>query len=99
MAGRPHSYDGASVRSARGGDERKALLQSSPPDGSSSSRRRSYQAMSDSDHEGINAGLTALREEQKETDDSAVITVHVDVEPSIQAAQDFIDLTGDSSIA
>jgi hypothetical protein len=98
VAGRPHSYDGGSVRSSRGGDERKALLQSSPPDGSSS-RRRSYQAMSDSDHEGINAGLTALREDQKETDDSAVITVHVDVEPSIQAAQDFIDLTGDSSIA
>lgn len=93
-------------------DETKALLAgpgSSPSSPSSAgvlsatseTRRRSYHAMSDSDHEGLNAGLTAIKEDQREARHAtaATITVQVDVEPSAVGVNDFIDLSEDTAIA
>ncbi len=71
-------------------DETKALLAgpgSSPSSPSSAgvlsatseTRRRSYHAMSDSDHEGLNAGLTAIKEDQREARHATAATITVQV--------------------
>lgn len=52
-----------------------------------------YQTMSDSEHEGISAGIRALKREPTER-----ITVQVDVEPSVEVVADFVHLEDDRAV-
>lgn len=55
-----------------------------------------YQTMSDSEHEGISAGIRALKREPTNTEQ---ITIHAEVECSVEDVADFVHLGGDRTMS
>lgn len=88
VAGKPYRHTGKD-------DEKKSLLRAVASENNplhSPVAPNGYQTMSDSEHEGISAGIKALKREPTSTER---ITVQVDVERSIEDVADFVNLDQD----